>query len=45
VVIADRTDLSAVIKRLRPLGYHHEGDLGVPEDVPVTVDLGWRPDG
>jgi hypothetical protein len=29
VVIADRTDLAAVTQRLRPLGYHHEGDLGV----------------
>jgi GrpB-like predicted nucleotidyltransferase (UPF0157 family) len=30
VVIADRADLPAVIERLRPLGYQHEGDLGVP---------------
>jgi nitrilase len=30
VVIPDRADLPAIIKRLRALGYHHEGDLGVP---------------
>lgn len=30
MVIADRADLPAVIERLRPLGYQHEGDLGVP---------------
>jgi GrpB-like predicted nucleotidyltransferase (UPF0157 family) len=30
VVIASRDHLPAVIRRLRPLGYHHEGDLGVP---------------
>jgi GrpB-like predicted nucleotidyltransferase (UPF0157 family) len=29
VVIADHADLPAVIQQLRPLGYHHEGDLGV----------------
>ena len=29
VVIATREDLPAVIQRLRPLGYEHEGDLGV----------------
>ena len=29
VVIADRSDLPAVLQRLRPLGYRHEGDLGV----------------
>jgi GrpB-like predicted nucleotidyltransferase (UPF0157 family) len=30
VVIATRDDLPAVIDRLRPLGYRHQGDLGVP---------------
>jgi GrpB-like predicted nucleotidyltransferase (UPF0157 family) len=30
VVIADRGDLPEVVRRLRPLGYRHEGDLGVP---------------
>jgi GrpB-like predicted nucleotidyltransferase (UPF0157 family) len=30
VVIGDRTDLPAVIEQLRSLGYHHQGDLGVP---------------
>jgi len=30
VVIASRDPLPAVIRRLQPLGYHHEGDLGVP---------------
>jgi GrpB-like predicted nucleotidyltransferase (UPF0157 family) len=30
VVIADRSDLPTVIEQLRPLGYQHEGDLGVP---------------
>jgi GrpB-like predicted nucleotidyltransferase (UPF0157 family) len=30
VVVATQGDLSAVIERLRPLGYRHEGDLGVP---------------
>jgi GrpB-like predicted nucleotidyltransferase (UPF0157 family) len=30
VVIATRDDLPAVIERLHPLGYRHEGDLGVP---------------
>jgi GrpB-like predicted nucleotidyltransferase (UPF0157 family) len=30
VVIADRADLPAVIERLRPLGYQHEGNLRVP---------------
>jgi hypothetical protein len=29
-VIAGRNNLPAVIRRLQPLGYHHEGDLGVP---------------
>jgi GrpB-like predicted nucleotidyltransferase (UPF0157 family) len=30
VVIATWSDLPATIERLQPLGYHHEGDLGVP---------------
>jgi GrpB-like predicted nucleotidyltransferase (UPF0157 family) len=30
VVVATPDDLPAVIGRLRPLGYTHEGDLGVP---------------
>jgi GrpB-like predicted nucleotidyltransferase (UPF0157 family) len=30
VVIASRDHLPAVIRRLQPLDYHHEGDLGVP---------------
>lgn len=30
VVIASRDDLPPVIGRLQPLGYDHEGDLGVP---------------
>lgn len=30
VVIATRSELQTTIDRLRPLGYHHEGDLGVP---------------
>ena len=29
VVIAHRSDLPEVVRRLRPLGYRHEGDLGV----------------
>jgi GrpB-like predicted nucleotidyltransferase (UPF0157 family) len=29
VVIAARTDLPAIIERLRPVGYAHQGDLGV----------------
>jgi GrpB-like predicted nucleotidyltransferase (UPF0157 family) len=40
VVIADRTDLPAVIQRLRPLGYHHEGDLGVPGREAFTTPPG-----
>jgi GrpB-like predicted nucleotidyltransferase (UPF0157 family) len=43
VVIADRTDLSAVIRRLRPLGYHHEGDLGVPGREAFTTPAGAPP--
>jgi GrpB-like predicted nucleotidyltransferase (UPF0157 family) len=30
VVIATWSDLPATIEHLQPLGYHHEGDLGVP---------------
>jgi GrpB-like predicted nucleotidyltransferase (UPF0157 family) len=30
VVVATPGDLPAVAERLRPLGYRHEGDLGVP---------------
>ena len=30
IVVATPGDLPAVIERLRPLGYAHEGDLGVP---------------
>lgn len=30
VVIASRDELAEVVRRLRSLGYHHEGDLGVP---------------
>jgi GrpB-like predicted nucleotidyltransferase (UPF0157 family) len=30
VVIASQADLPAVVAALRPLGYEHEGDLGVP---------------
>jgi GrpB-like predicted nucleotidyltransferase (UPF0157 family) len=40
VVIADRTDLPAVIQRLRPLGYQHEGDLGVPGREAFTTPPG-----
>jgi GrpB-like predicted nucleotidyltransferase (UPF0157 family) len=43
VVIADRGDLPAVIKRLRPLGYHHEGDLGVPGREAFTTPPGAPP--
>jgi GrpB-like predicted nucleotidyltransferase (UPF0157 family) len=40
VVIADLTDLPAVIERLRPLGYLHEGDLGVPGREAFTTPAG-----
>jgi GrpB-like predicted nucleotidyltransferase (UPF0157 family) len=40
VVIPDRADLPAVIKRLRALGYHHEGDLGVPGREAFTTPAG-----
>jgi GrpB-like predicted nucleotidyltransferase (UPF0157 family) len=43
VVIADRADLPAVIERLRPLGYHHEGDLGVPGREAFTAPAGTPP--
>jgi GrpB-like predicted nucleotidyltransferase (UPF0157 family) len=43
VVIADRADLSAVIQRLGPLGYHHEGDLGVPGREAFTTPAGAPP--
>src|SRR5215217_165995 len=40
VVIADHADLPAVIERLRPLGYQHEGDLGVPGREAFTTPAG-----
>jgi GrpB-like predicted nucleotidyltransferase (UPF0157 family) len=40
VVIADQADLPTVIQRLRPLGYHHEGDLGVPGREAFTTPAG-----
>jgi GrpB protein len=40
VVILDRADLPAVIKRLRALGYHHESDLGVPGREAFTTPAG-----
>jgi GrpB-like predicted nucleotidyltransferase (UPF0157 family) len=40
VVIAHRIDLPAVIQRLRPLGYLHEGDLGVPGREAFTTPAG-----
>ena len=40
VVIADRADLPAVIQQLRPLGYQHEGDLGVPGREAFTTPAG-----
>jgi GrpB-like predicted nucleotidyltransferase (UPF0157 family) len=43
VVIADRADLPAVIQRLQPLGYHHEGDLGVPGRQAFTTPAGAPP--
>jgi GrpB-like predicted nucleotidyltransferase (UPF0157 family) len=43
VVTADRADLPAVIQRLRPLGYHHEGDLGVPGREAFTTPTGAPP--
>jgi GrpB-like predicted nucleotidyltransferase (UPF0157 family) len=41
VVIADRGDLPEVVRRLRPLGYHHQGDLGVPGREAFTTPAGW----
>jgi GrpB-like predicted nucleotidyltransferase (UPF0157 family) len=43
LVIADRADLPAVIERLCPLGYHHEGDLGVPGREAFTTPAGAPP--
>jgi GrpB-like predicted nucleotidyltransferase (UPF0157 family) len=43
VVIANRADLPAVIQRLRPLGYHHGGDLGVPGREAFTSPAGAPP--
>jgi GrpB-like predicted nucleotidyltransferase (UPF0157 family) len=43
VVIANRADLPAVMQRLRPLGYHHEGDLGVPGREAFTTPAGVPP--
>jgi GrpB-like predicted nucleotidyltransferase (UPF0157 family) len=40
VVIATRADLPVVLSRLRPLGYHHEGDLGVPGREAFTTPPG-----
>jgi GrpB-like predicted nucleotidyltransferase (UPF0157 family) len=39
-VIADRADLPTVIEQLRPLGYLHEGDLGVPGREAFTTPAG-----
>jgi GrpB-like predicted nucleotidyltransferase (UPF0157 family) len=43
VVIATPADLAAVIERLRPLGYDHEGDLGVPGRDAFTSPPGSPP--
>jgi GrpB-like predicted nucleotidyltransferase (UPF0157 family) len=43
VVIANRANLPAVMRRLRPLGYHHEGDLGVPGREAFTTPAGAPP--
>jgi GrpB-like predicted nucleotidyltransferase (UPF0157 family) len=40
LVIADRGDLPEVVRRLRPLGYRHEGDLGVPGREAFTTPAG-----
>jgi GrpB-like predicted nucleotidyltransferase (UPF0157 family) len=40
VVIATRADLPAVLARLHPLGYRHEGDLGVPGREAFTTPPG-----
>lgn len=42
-MIADRADLPAVIEQLRPLGYLHEGDLGVPGREAFTTPAGAPP--
>jgi hypothetical protein len=43
VMIADRADLPAVIEQLRPLGYLHEGDLGVPGREAFTTPPAHHP--
>ena len=43
VVIATRDDLPAVIRRLHPFGYRHEGDLGVPGREAFTAPTGTPP--
>lgn len=40
VVIRHRNDLDAVIKGLEPLGYHHQGDLGIPGREAFTRPAG-----
>ncbi|MGW1835143.1 GrpB family protein [Streptomyces sp. NPDC002067] len=40
VVIGDRADLPAVIAALRPLGYTHEGDCGIPGREAFTTPRG-----
>jgi GrpB-like predicted nucleotidyltransferase (UPF0157 family) len=40
VVIATGADLPTVVARLQPLGYHHEGDLGVPGREAFTTPPG-----
>jgi GrpB-like predicted nucleotidyltransferase (UPF0157 family) len=40
VVIASRADLPAVITRLGPLGYQHEGDLGIADREAFTSPAG-----
>jgi GrpB-like predicted nucleotidyltransferase (UPF0157 family) len=43
VVIAARSNLPTVIEHLQPLGYHHEGDLGVPGREAFTTPPGTPP--
>ena len=43
VVISSPADLPAVITKLRPLGYHPEGDLGVPGREAFTTPPGTPP--
>src|SRR5450432_2481119 len=43
IVIATRSDLPAVLTRLHQLGYHHEGDLGVPGREAFTTPPGAPP--